>query len=140
MKQFVFYKIKDRFKLILTKEMLYVFLDLISRNSIDNFDKIQISNLIEKIDKESFSNNIIEYFSKSNSFNVNCKGEFIINNNLSDDFEVLKIEDDHIILNANSLNSKFSKFISTYYPDLIIIDLINKQISSLRLVNPLQIS
>ena len=139
MKQFIFYKIKKEFNIILKKENLCVFYDLISRNNTE-FELTQINNIIDVINREEISKRIIEEFSSSNCFNVNNIGDFTINNNISDDYEVLSIKKDHIVLTCKNKNSKFLKFISLHYPNFIIIDEDNKQISSLRLVNPLRIS
>lgn len=140
MKQFYFYKIKKEFEIMLKKEMLYVFYDLITRNNQKEFESVQIDNMIDTINREEISKKIIEEFSSSNYFNVNNTGDFTINNNISDDFEILSIKKDHILLESKNNNSKFLKFISLHYPSYVIIDEDNKQISSLRLVNPLQIS
>ena len=140
MKQFIFYDIKSSFKPLLRKEMLYVFLDLISRDNLNDFETIQINNLVEYIDKEEFTSKIIEEFSVSKQFSYDNDGNYILNNEILNEIEVLSIKENHLILECINENSKFLNFISLYYPDFIVINLDNKQISSLRLVNPLQIS
>jgi len=139
MKQFVFYDIKKAFKLILKKEMLYVFFDLISRNNLNDFEKVQIENLVELIDKEKFEQKLIEEFSVFSNFNVNSNGDYTISNNFTNEIEILSVYDDHILLLSENNNSKFLKYISLHYPNYVVIDVDNKQISSLRLVNPLEI-
>lgn len=140
MKQFIFYKIKNDFDLFKNKEMLYVFYDLLLRKNHSEFYKIQVENLLDFIDKKSFNKKIIEQFSNFKTFNVNVNGDFTINSQISDNFEVLCVKDNHLILNSRTKNSKFLEFISLYYPEFIIIDNNNHQISSLSLVNPLKIS
>ena len=140
MKQFIFYKLRNEFSLFNNKEMLYVFYDLLSRKDLNEFNKIQVENLIDFIDKKAFNKKIIERFSNYSAFNVNVNGDFTINSPISDNFEVLCIKDNHLILNSKTKNSKFLDFISLYYPEFIIIDNNNHQISSLSLVNPLKIS
>lgn len=140
MKQFIFYKLRNEFNLFYNKEMLYVFYDLLSRKDLNEFNKIQVENLIDFIDKKTFNKKIIEQFSNYSAFNVNVNGDFTINSPISDNFEVLCIKDNHLILNSKTKNSKFLDFISLYYPEFIIIDNNNHQISSLSLVNPLKIS
>lgn len=140
MKQFIFYKLKKEFDIINRKEMLYVFYDLITRNNINDFSKLQIDNLLHYIDKDAFNKKIIEQFSNCSSFNVNVNGDFTLNSVINDNFEVLCIKDNHLILNSKTNNSKFLDFISLHYPDFIIIDNNSHQIFSLRLVNPLKIS
>ena len=140
MKQFIFYKLRNEFNLFYNKEMLYVFYDLLSRKDLNEFNKIQVENLIDFIDKKAFNKKIIERFSNYSAFNVNVNGDFTINSPISDNFEVLCIKENHIILNSKTKNSKFLDFISLYYPEFIIIDTNNHQISSLSLVNPLKIS
>ena len=140
MKQFIFYKIRNDFDLFKNKEMLYVFYDLLLRKNHSEFYKIQVENLLDFIDKKSFNKKIIEQFSNFKTFNVNVNGDFTINSQISDNFEVLCIKDNHLILNSKTKNSKFLDFISLYYPEFIIIDNNNHQISSLSLVNPLKIS
>ena len=140
MKQFIFYKLRNEFNLFYNKEMLYVFYDLLSRKDLNEFNKIQVENLIDFIDKTTFNKTIIEQFSNYSAFNVNVNGDFTINSPISDNFEVLCIKDNHLILNSKTKNSKFLDFISLYYPEFIIIDNNNHQISLLSLVNPLKIS
>ena len=140
MKQFIIYDIKSSFKPLLRKEMLYVFLDLISRDNLNDFETIQINNLVEYINKEEFTSKIIEEFSVSKQFSYDNDGNYILNNEILNEIEVLSIKENHLILECINENSKFLNFISLYYPDFIVINLDNKQISSLRLVNPLQIS
>ena len=140
MKQFIFYKLRNEFNLFYNKEMLYVFYDLLSRKDLNEFNKIQVENLIDFIDKKTFNKKIIEQFSNYSAFNVNVNGDFTINSPISDNFDVLCIKDNHLILNSKTKNSKFLDFISLYYPEFIIIDNNNHQISSLSLVNPLKIS
>ena len=140
MKQFIFYKLRNEFNLFYNKEMLYVFYDLLSRKDLNEFNKIQVENLIDFIDKKAFNKKIIEQFSNYSAFNVNVNGDFTINSPISDNFEVLCIKENHIILNSKTKNSKFLDFISLYYPEFIIIDNNNHQISSHSLVNPLKIS
>jgi hypothetical protein len=140
MKQFIFYKIRNDFDLFKNKEMLYVFYDLLLRKNHSEFYKIQVENLLDFIDKKSFNKKIIEQFSNFKTFNVNVNGDFTINSQISDNFEVLCVKDNHLILNSRTKNSKFLEFISLYYPEFIIIDNNNHQISSLSLVNPLKIS
>ena len=140
MKQFIFYKLKKEFNLFYNKEMLYVFYDLLSRKDLNEFNKIQVENLIDFIDKKAFNKKIIEQFSNYSAFNVNVNGDFTINSQISDNFEVLCIKENHIILNSKTKNSKFLDFISLHYPEFIIIDNNTHQISSLSLVNPLKIS
>lgn len=140
MKQFIFYKLKKDFNLFNKKEMLYVFYDLLSRKDVSSFSKIQVENLVDFIDKKAFNKKIIEEFSNCYFFNVNVNGDFTINSPISDNFEVLCIKENHLILNSKTENSKFLEFISLHYPEFIIIDNNNHQISSLRLVNPLKIS
>ena len=96
--------------------------------------------MIDFIDKKAFNKKIIERFSNYSAFNVNVNGDFTINSPISDNFEVLCIKENHIILNSKTKNSKFLDFISLHYPEFIIIDNNNHQISSLSLVNPLKIS
>lgn len=140
MKQFIFYKIRNDFDLFKNKEMLYVFYDLLLRKNHSEFYKIQVENLLDFIDKKSFNKKIIEQFSNFKTFNVNVNGDFTINSQISDNFEVLCVKENHLILNSKTKNSKFLEFISLYYPEFIIIDNNNHQISSLSLVNPLKIS
>jgi hypothetical protein len=112
MKQFVFYKIKKAFQLILKKEMLYVFFDLITRNNLDEFEELQIDNLVDYIEKEDFESKLIEEFSPFSNFDVNSKGQYTISNSFTDDIEVLEIYDNRIELNCKSNNSKFLTYIS----------------------------
>ena len=140
MKQFIFYNIKSSFNTLLRKDLLYVFYDLITRNTNNDFDKLQKDNLLDFIDKESITKKIIEEFSDSNQFSFDNDGNYILNNEILNEIEVLSIKENYLVLEANDNNSKFFNFISLYYPDFVVIDLDNNQISSLRLVNPLKIS
>jgi hypothetical protein len=120
--------------------MLYVFYDLISRENLNDFEAIQINNIVEFINKENLTSKIIEEFSISKEFSYDNEGNYILNNEILNEIEILSIKENHLLLECNNENSKFLNFISLYYPNFIVIDLDNKQMSSLRLVNPLQIS
>lgn len=140
MKQFIFYSIKKSFNIILKKEMLCVFLELITRGYDDEFYKKQIKHLINKIDKEEMERNIINEFSSLTNFSINSDGEFIIKHNFFDSKESLKIYDNYIELKCLNNNSKFLNFLSLHYHDLLVLNINEKEIIPLRLVKPLEIS
>ncbi len=135
MEHFIIYSINKDFKSLCKNSMLNVLYDIITRDLQDDFYYDQLNEIVEKIDKEELTCKLIEEFSLKRNFVINDKHEFILKNNYSSHYEKLIINDNSIYIESNKTNSLFLQFISMYYPELIVLDEVNKELKPISLVN-----
>lgn len=134
MKEYVFLRINDRFRNIFVNDNISSFLELYYRKDESVFYREQFKLFLEKNKQKE----ILSYF-KMKLANRNeviiDDYKITINNNFNETKEILELRDNYLLVNGNFEKSVFSKYLSEYDSDFLVIDLNRSKIERLSLVN-----
>ena len=134
MKEYVFLRINDRFRNIFANDNISSFLELYYRKDESVFYREQFKLFLEKNKQKE----ILSYF-KMKLANRNeviiDDYKITINNNFNETKEILELRDNYLLVNGNFEKSVFSKYLSEYDSDFLVIDLNRSKIERLSLVN-----
>lgn len=134
MKEYVFLRINDRFRNIFANDNISSFLELYYRKDESVFYREQFKLFLEKNKQKE----ILSYF-KMKLANRNeviiDDYKITINNNFNETKEILELRDNYLLVNGNFEKSVFSKYLSEYDSDFLVIDLNRNKIERLSLVN-----
>ena len=134
MKEYVFLRINDKFRNLFSNNNLSSFLELYYRKDESVFYKEQFKLFLEKNKQKE----IISYLKEK----LSCINSIVVENNkisLHNEFkktkEILELKDNYLIVNGNFEKSVFSRYLCEYDSDFLVIDINNKKIQRLSLVN-----
>lgn len=134
-KSIFLFKINDNFLSLKNQNNLDIILDTFLKSKESDYLKKQFNLMINKLDN-NIKYNIINYFNDKDNFE-NINNTLILKNVYKNINEELKINDNFLIIKTEEENSIFLEYLSTYFVELIAIELENKKIYPLHLVkNP----
>jgi hypothetical protein len=134
MKEYVFLRIKDRFKDVFCNENLSSFLELYNRREESVFYKEQFRIFLEKNKQKEIICYLKDKLRNRDDLKIE-NNKIFISNKFNDSSESLELWDNYLKVNGSFDNSIFSKYLSEYDSTFLIIDINNNKIGRLSLVN-----
>ena len=134
MKEYVFLRINEQFKDLFLNNNLQSFLELYNRREESVFYKEQFRLFLEKNKQKEIIKYIKEKLNNREDMLIESN-KISISNKFNDDKESLEFRDKYLIVNGHFKKSVFSKYLSEYDSDFLVIDINNNKIERLSLVN-----
>lgn len=134
MKEYVFLRINDRFRNLFSNDNLGSFLELYYRRDESVFYKEQFRFFLEKNKQKEIIAYLKSKLDDRNEISIESN-KILLSNNYNETKESLELLDNYLILNGNFDKSVFSKYLSEYDSDFLVIDINNSKIERLSLVN-----
>jgi len=139
MKKYCFYIIQDDFYSLFKGDNLKAFLELYFRREESSYYERQFEFFVKELNLLKIKDVLMEKYSCRKDFVIE-KNKFILDNFITSNKEVLKLQHNYIELETDYEISPFLNTLSDNFPDLVGIDINNYKIERIGLVSSLKIS
>lgn len=139
MKKYCFYLIHDDFYNLFKGDNLKAFLELYFRKEESSYYGKQFEFFIKELNLLKIKDVLMEKYSCRKDFVID-KNKFILDNFITSNKEVLKLQHNYIELETDYEVSPFLNTLSDNFPDLVGIDINNYKIERIGLVSSYKIS
>jgi len=139
MKKYCFYIIQDDFYSLFKGDNLKAFLELYFRREESSYYERQFEFFVKELNLLKIKDVLMEKYSCRKDFVIE-KNKFILDNFITSNKEVLKLQHNYIELETDYEISPFLNTLSDNFPDLVGIDINNYKIERIGLVSSYKIS
>jgi len=139
MKKYCFYIIQDDFYSLFKGDNLKAFLELYFRREESSYYERQFEFFVKELNLLKIKDVLMEKYSCRKDFVIE-KNKFILDNFITSNKEVLKLQHNYIELETDYEISPFLNTLSDNFPDLVGIDINNYKIERIGLVSSYKLS
>jgi hypothetical protein len=134
MKEYIFLRINENFRNLFFDDNLNAFLELYYRRDESVFYKEQFSFFLVKNKQKEIINYLKGKLNNRNELVIE-NSRILLTNNFNDSKEILELRDNYLLLKSDFNKSVFSKYLSEYDSDFLVIDINKRMIEKLAMVN-----